>query len=79
MQQKVTTPLDCAAINGHLEICRLIIDAVEDKNPSNGNGKTPLHWAAENGHAEVVKLMLDNVTNRYGFMIIPHKLLRLLL
>ena len=74
MQQKVTTPLDCAAVHGHLEICRLIIDAVEDKNvvvedrcrQLNGNKKTSLHWAAENGHAEVVKLMLDNVTNRYS-------------
>merc|ERR1712168_219625 len=35
------TPLHQAAEWGHLEICRLIIDSVEEKNPANGRGSTP--------------------------------------
>ena len=38
---------------GHFQICKLIIDNVEDKNPANDNGKTPLYTAAFNGHLDV--------------------------
>ena len=58
------TPLHLAAIQGHLNICKLIIEhrEVSDKNPSNRhNGRTPLHLAASNGKLEICKLMADNV------------------
>ena len=59
------TPLHFAAKAGQLEICRLIIDSVADKNPGYVNGQTPywtpLHEAAKSGHLEVCKLILENI------------------
>ena len=46
-----TTPLHDAAIEGHLDIVRLILANVEDKNPADSeSGETPLHFAARVGH-----------------------------
>ena len=47
------TPLHYAAKEGHLDVCRLILERVEDKNPEAIGGWTPLHSAADNGHLEV--------------------------
>ena len=58
------TPLHEAAWKGHLSVCQLIVDNVDDKNPKNDNGKTPLHLASENGHSLVVQLILENVNNK---------------
>ena len=64
---KGQTPLHVAADRGQLEICRLILDIVEEKNPANlKEGATPLHLAATQGHLEVCKLFLD----RYVFLIL---------
>lgn len=53
------TPLDCAAMYGHLEIVKYFI-----KKGSNLEGDnrdlTPLHWAAVCGQLEVVKHFIDN-------------------
>merc|ERR1712038_135966 len=63
-----TTPLHEAAKNGHLEICKLIMDTIDDKNPAirtrRKDGWTPLHEAAENGHLEVWRLIIDNTENK---------------
>ena len=54
------TPLHKAAGNGNLQKCKLIIDHVENKNPTNTmDGWTPLHFAALNGHLDVCKLITE--------------------
>lgn len=45
-----------AALNGNLELCRLLIDKDADVNKP---GWTPLHYAATNGHVDVMRLLLD--------------------
>ena len=59
--RKLRTPLSMAAENGHFEICRMIVERVEDKNPSEYNGWTPLHHAARNGHLEICELIIERV------------------
>jgi len=63
-----TTPLHEAARNGHLEICKLIMETIDDKNPAirkrRKDGWTPLHEAAENGHLEVCRLIFDNAEDK---------------
>ena len=51
-------------MKGHLEICKLIIENVEDKNPGDKLGWTPLHLAAKNGHLEICKLIIANVDDK---------------
>ena len=60
------TPLHFAANNGHLEICQLIMNNVDDKNPNaNWAGEaSPYHLAAEKGHVEVCKLFLETLTDK---------------
>ena len=51
------TAFHIAARNGSLEICELIIDHLEDKNPADYNGITPFHNASEKGHFDVCKVI----------------------
>ena len=57
------TPLHIAAIKGHIEIYKIIMEKVADKNPLCG-GWTPLHFAAVNGHLEMCRLILENVNDK---------------
>ena len=43
------SPLHLAAGCGLLEVCKLILQHVQDKNPEARNGWTPLHSAAQMG------------------------------
>ena len=43
------SPLHFAAGCGHLEVCKLILQHVQNKNPEARNGRTPLHSAAQLG------------------------------
>ena len=40
------TPLHCAAKHGHKEICKFIVDKLDEKNPETDDGLTPqkLMW-----------------------------------
>ena len=58
------TPLHMAAFNGHIEICKIILDKIVDKNPKDNSDWTPLHKAAGNGHVEVCKLILEKVADK---------------
>ena len=49
-------PLHMAANNGHLEVCRAIMEKVENKNPVDNNGQTPKEIAESRGHLMVVQL-----------------------
>ena len=51
------TPFHFAALNGHLEICNMFIENLEDKNPRANDGWTPLHYAAKYGHIQVCTLI----------------------
>jgi hypothetical protein len=55
------TCLHIASDNGHLAICRLLIDkgAQVEAKDRDGYGRTPLHWAAWKGHVEIVRLLCD--------------------
>mgnify|MGYP002049416097 CR=1 FL=1 len=49
---------------GHLEICRAIMDNLDDKNPRNNDGATPLYLAANCGHLKICQLIIANVDNQ---------------
>lgn len=55
------TALHCAVKCGHLDVCQLIIENVEDKNPADHLGFTPLHYAAMLDNLEIYKLIVENV------------------
>ena len=71
------TPLHFAAKGGHLEVCKLfinakkhdpmtheMIDRIEDKNPRSEEGNTPLHFAAKAGHLNVCQFILEKVQDK---------------
>ena len=50
------TPLHFAACMGRLEMCKVILENVNDKNPVDNNGKTPKDIAKKYNDLEIVKL-----------------------
>ena len=58
-----TTPLHDAAIEGHLDIVKLILEQIDNnKNPADiESGDTPLHFAARGGHTEICREILQQV------------------
>lgn len=67
------TPLLCyAAMNGDVEVVRLLLTRGAEVDAPNGAGWTPLHYAAERGDTLLVKMLLDkgayagSQTNRFG-------------
>ena len=59
-----STPLHFAAQNGHLEVCKLIMDNITDKNPANVEGEMPFHFAAKKGQLAVCQFMLENLSDK---------------
>ena len=55
-------PIFPAALN--YDMCKFIIENVDDKNPAMHNGSTPLHTAAKNGHYEICQLLISNVNEK---------------
>ncbi|WP_341818994.1 ankyrin repeat domain-containing protein [Wolbachia endosymbiont (group B) of Phasia obesa] len=53
------TPLDCAAMHGHLKIVKCFIEKGSDLDGGNRD-LSPLHWATLSGQLEVVKHFIDN-------------------
>ena len=53
------TALHFAAENGLTDVCKLIIENIDYKNPAAYNGCTPLHLAAMEGNLEIVRLFVE--------------------
>ena len=49
------TALHYAAQNGYLNVCKLIAENIQDKNPKDFGGQTPLQMAERRGHSSVVE------------------------
>ena len=49
-----------AASNGHLDICRLLIDKGAQMEAKNSFGRTPLHCASYQGHDDIARLLCDH-------------------
>ena len=58
------TPLHIAAQEGHLEICKLIVKYLIDKNPKKTDGITPLHSAAFKGQLEVCRFLIEEASEK---------------
>ena len=56
-----TTLLHWAAENGHLDICKSIMEENQVKNPKNKEGWTPLHAASKGSNTEIFKLIFHSV------------------
>ena len=53
------TPLSAAAVYGHLQVIRLLLEANADKDKALQDGATPLYIAAEKEQLAVVRLLLE--------------------
>jgi ankyrin repeat protein/catechol 2,3-dioxygenase-like lactoylglutathione lyase family enzyme len=54
------TGLHVAAVEGHLNVVRLLLEQGADPNAREAGDNTyPLHWAAAHGHVEIVRAVLD--------------------
>ena len=42
----------------------MILNSIDEKNPTDMMGGTPLHEAADNGHLEIVKLIMGHVKDK---------------
>ena len=60
------TPLHYAALHGHLDIIRMLINFGCDASIKGQRGWTPLHFACKGGHSNVVKMLLSK--RSYNFM-----------
>ena len=53
------SPLHIAAAQGHLELCKYILEKTNDPNPKKKNGMT-----AYGGCREICELLIDNLENK---------------
>ena len=55
------TPLHTAALNGYLDVVKVLMLQNINTEPRNNILKTPLHYAAQHGHLEVVKYLMNEI------------------
>ena len=53
-----------AARNNRLNLCKVIIEKIQDKNPGSNDGVTPLHIAAAMGHLKVCEIIMEKLQNK---------------
>ena len=49
---------------GNLELCKFIMDNVDDSNPKTEFGSTPFAVAAAYGHLEVCKMIIERIEDK---------------
>merc|ERR1719419_1285057 len=69
LDETAKVPFLTAARNCQLDICRLMIENVCNKNPALERTlpcafQTPLHMAATKGHFEICRLIIENVQDK---------------
>ena len=57
------TPFHWAAACGHFEICKFIIDAIEDVDPIDDDNNTPYIYARNHGHSDIC-IYIEQVRNQ---------------
>ena len=58
------TPIHRAALNGHLEILKLLVSYTDDPNVPDSQGWAPIHWSANHlGHIDILKLVAPLTKN----------------
>ena len=60
------TPLMAAAVKGHIEIAKALVEAGADPNLTDANGATALHYAVLFNNQELATLLMD--ANASAFM-----------
>ena len=60
-----STPLHHAASNGHLNVCKYIMDFIKDKSPRDNLGLTPKDVAVKTHGLKVLKVV--NFLQNYNF------------
>ena len=53
------TPIHFAALNGHLDVVKILVDQTDNPLPSCRMSKTPLDFAKQNGHDDIVTFLLQ--------------------
>ncbi|XP_071112789.1 uncharacterized protein [Haliotis cracherodii] len=53
------TALQYAALNGQVEVCKMLVQQDGDKDAQDALGYTALHRAASQGHAEVIETLVE--------------------
>ena len=48
-----------AAQNGHIDVCKLMIKTVQNKNPVDRFGRTPFILARDYGHESICRMMMS--------------------
>ena len=64
-----STPLHFAALEGHLNVCKTIVEYSGQADSGAQNSKdcddrTPLHWAAKGGHLSVCQFLIQHSENK---------------
>ena len=54
------TLLHCAAVHGHVEPVRLLLEAGAEKDATTMSGMMPLHFAAHSNHLDVVRCLIES-------------------
>lgn len=71
------TVLHLAAIEGHYNFVKFLLEQGANKFAKNRDGRIPLHLASQRGHSEVVKLLLEGEKTGGKFLVL--KLLTVLI
>ena len=61
---KKITPFHLAAKRGHFNICKLIIDAIEDLDPKDHLDLTPYDYALERGNSSDICIFIEKVRSQ---------------